>query len=99
MRALAEPSPLGKMEDIEMKNDMKNEQAVSPVIVTILMVAITVTYGWCGAGLARRDDRAYRAIFEGGATPPGGMPSRRRRPLGARRHPELRTRMIKLEGQ
>jgi flagellin-like protein len=30
------------MEDINMKNEMKNEQAVSPVIATILMVAITV---------------------------------------------------------
>lgn len=33
---------VGEMEDIEMKNDMKNEQVVSFVIVIILMVVIIV---------------------------------------------------------
>ena len=42
MSLIAGPPPLGVMEDKNMKNEMKNEQAVSPVIATILMVAITV---------------------------------------------------------
>jgi flagellin-like protein len=38
---LKKPSPSGA-EDKNMNNEMKNEEAVSPVIATILMVAITV---------------------------------------------------------
>ena len=34
--------PLRAMEDKNMKNENRNEEAVSPVIATILMVAITV---------------------------------------------------------
>ena len=68
MRALAEPSPLGKMEDIEMKNDMKNEQAVSPVIATILMVAITVVlagvlYVWANSLAADQPESGTRNSY------------------------------------
>ena len=37
-----EPCPQQGEEDKNMKNEMKNDEAVSPVIATILMVAITV---------------------------------------------------------
>ena len=37
--------PLRAMEDKNMKNENRNEEAVSPVIATILMVAIAVDFG------------------------------------------------------
>jgi len=66
------------MEDIEMKNDMKNEQAVSPVIATILMVAITVVlagvlYVWANSLAADQPESGTRNSYtasdaNGGAT-------------------------------
>ena len=56
------------MEDIEMKNDMKNEQAVSPVIATILMVAITVVlagvlYVWANSLAADQPESGTRNSY------------------------------------
>ena len=56
------------MEDIEMKNDMKNEQAVSPVIATILMVAITVVlagvlYVWANSLAADQPESGTRISY------------------------------------
>ena len=56
------------MEDIEMKNEMKNEQAVSPVIATILMVAITVVlagvlYVWANSLAADQPDSGTRNSY------------------------------------
>jgi len=60
--------PPGEMEDIEMKNDMKNEQAVSPVIATILMVAITVVlagvlYVWANSLAADQPESGTRNSY------------------------------------
>lgn len=56
------------MEDIEMKNEMKNEQAVSPVIATILMVAITVVlagvlYVWANSLAADQPESGTRNSY------------------------------------
>ena len=56
------------MEDIEMKNDMKNEQAVSTVIATILMVAITVVlagvlYVWANSLAAEQPESGTRNSY------------------------------------
>jgi len=61
--------PLGE-EDKEMKNDMKkNEEAVSPVIATILMVAITVVlagvlYVWANSLANDQPDTGTRNNFQ-----------------------------------
>ncbi|MEE2748189.1 MAG: archaellin/type IV pilin N-terminal domain-containing protein, partial [Candidatus Thermoplasmatota archaeon] len=52
----------------EMKNDMKNEQAVSPVIATILMVAITVVlagvlYVWANSLAADQPESGTRNSY------------------------------------
>mgnify|MGYP003316971444 CR=1 FL=1 len=51
-----------------MKNDMKNEQAVSPVIATILMVAITVVlagvlYVWANSLAADQPESGTRNSY------------------------------------
>ena len=51
-----------------MKNDMKNEQAVSPVIATILMVAITVVlagvlYVWANSLAADQPESGTSNIY------------------------------------
>jgi|TARA_B110000263_G_scaffold227375_1_gene219646 flagellin-like protein len=56
------------MEDINMKNEMKNEQAVSPVIATILMVAITVVlagvlYVWANSLAADQPESGTRNSY------------------------------------
>jgi len=65
------------MEDKNMKNEMKNDEAVSPVIATILMVAITVVlagvlYVWANSLASDQPETGTRNVFnaeDAGATP------------------------------
>ena len=68
MSGIGVPPPRGYMEDKNMKNEMKNDEAVSPVIATILMVAITVVlagvlYVWANSLASDQPETGTRNVF------------------------------------
>ena len=75
-QSVEEILPATGMEDKNMKNETRNDEAVSPVIATILMVAITVVlagvlYVWA-ANLAESNTNGDLALYSfNGADAPG----------------------------